>query len=495
MYDIILLNDSAFLHEFSRSAGAYHLSTLLREKGYSVLVIDFVSCMSLEKFEQIISKALDDSTMMVGVSCSWLPTSTYDFETDTVGTELITDGKSDEQWHRESVAQILASGQIHKIREILDKYGSNYKLTVGGSKTMEYAEFDFDHVFVGHSENQIIDFLTNKQIAPELPRFIDWDRQAKNGEFVFNTSSIKYTEAEGIHPNEVLSIEMSRGCIFNCSFCSFPHKNQKTRDYMKYEETLYEEFMENYEKWGTTQYNIVDDTFNDYTDKLVRVKNVVDRLPFQPTFWAYVRCDLIAAHPEQAQLMKDIGVKTAVHGFETYSPVTAKAIRKGTVEKKIEGMRIAKEVWGDEVFLACMYVVGLPKDNVQDHLDFIKFWEDEGHKFIDNVSAFPFFIKNCGKYSWLFHPSDIEKEHEKWGYQMVGYKNWVRNDEGDISSFDKAAIIAERINEKCKWKSPNKGWNWHTYAIQNGFNDRVTATKYWYDNEYFPNLLRHVNEV
>ena len=501
MYDVILLSDTAFLHEFARAAGAYHLSTVLRNKGFKILVIDFVSIMSLEQLEKVISKAMDNNTKMVGVSCSWLPTSTYNFETDTTGTELNTDGKSNEQWHLDSVAQILASGKIYKIREVLDKYGTHYKLIVGGAKTMEYADFDFDHVFVGHSENQIIDFLNSNSIYPEIPRIINYDRQAKNGEFVFNRSYISYVDSDGIHPDEILSLETSRGCIFNCAFCSYPHKNQKTLDYMKCEETLYRELMENYERWGTTRYNIVDDTFNDYTNKLVRIKNVVDRLPFKPKFWAYIRCDLIAAHPEQAQLIKDIGVKSAIHGFETYSNVTSKAIRKGSVEKKIEGMRIAKKVWQDEVFLACMYVVGLPKDNVKDHLDFIDFWKNEGHKFIDNVTAFPFYIKNCGKYSDLFNPSDIEKEKEKYGYEMVGYKNWIRNDEGDIDSWEKAALIAEHINEKCKWKKENNVWNWHPYAARLGTYDprtgaigqtevRAEVTKKWFDEQYYPNLLK-----
>ena len=45
------------------------------------------------------------------------------------------------------------------------------------------------------------------------------------------------------------------------------------------EEDLYIEMMENYNKWGTTNYIISDDTFNDRDSKIERLARVVERLP------------------------------------------------------------------------------------------------------------------------------------------------------------------------------------------------------------------------
>ena len=459
MYDVILFNNIPVIGELSRGIGVYRLATELRKNGYSAFVIDYASLMNIEQFEKIISKVVDNNTVMFGVSSTW-----FGFQRD----------------------QLFSTS---KLRSVLDKYSNSYKLTIGGAFSYEFLDDDYDHIFIGHSENQIIDFLNSNSCQ----KIIDWDKKANEGKFDFNNSLTQFVNTDVLHSDEILGLETSRGCIFNCTFCNYPHKGQNTRDFMKYEDVLYQELMDNYNKYGITRYSIIDDTFNDYTYKLVKIKTVIDRLPFRPTFWAYIRFDLIDAHPEQAQLIYDIGVRAAMHGLETWNDETSKVIKKGSRQRKINGMKIAKKIWNNDVFINCFYIVGLPKDNVEDVYDFVSFWKEEGYKFIDSVTAFPLYLRDLNnKYAIL---SDIEKNKQDYGYAMIGPKDWLRNDEGNITSFKQALELASFINDSCKKKESNKIWTWHPYADRLNITDVHQATKHFFNEVYYPNLLKVINEL
>ena len=71
-----------------------------------------------------------------------------------------------------------------------------------------------------------------------------------------------YEERDFIQKNEVLTIELSRGCMFKCTFCDYAPlgvKGEHTRDAINFEEEL----RENYDKWGVTRYILADETCND----------------------------------------------------------------------------------------------------------------------------------------------------------------------------------------------------------------------------------------
>lgn len=461
MVDVVILNDIPSISNLSRGIGAYRLATELENHGYKTFVIDYASCMSADKFENIISKVLNENTRVFAVSSTWM-------REDSIFTSQF-------------------------IRKLLNKYSPECKLVVGGAYAYRYIDDDYDHIFIGHSENQIIDFMN----SISYPRIIDWDRKAQSGKFDFNKSITTFLDYAVLDADEIVGLETSRGCIFNCAFCNYQHRGQNTRNFMKCEDVLYKELMNNYEKWGITRYAIIDDTFNDYTDKLIRIKSVIDRLPFKPMFWAYIRFDLIEAHPEQAQLLYDIGIRSAMHGLETWNDDTARIIKKGKRSSKINGMKIAKEVWKDEVFINVFYIAGLPEDTIDDAYDFILYWKTEGYKYIDSVTAFPLWLRdlhgNEQKYS---EQSDIEKYKEKYGYKMIGSKKWIRTGKGDIDTFEKAANIAELIRDKCKSKYINDNlWSWHVYADRLNIQDRVKATQKFFDEIYYPNLLRAANEL
>jgi radical SAM superfamily enzyme YgiQ (UPF0313 family) len=89
--------------------------------------------------------------------------------------------------------------------------------------------------------------------------------------------------------------------------------------------------------------------------------------------------DLFHTHPEQIQLMKDIGVTEVYYGLETWHDKTARVINKGgKIKNKIAAMKNAKEIWGDDVYITVGLVMGLPHDTIQSVEDACEWFKTEG---------------------------------------------------------------------------------------------------------------------
>ena len=54
-----------------------------------------------------------------------------------------------------------------------------------------------------------------------------------NKTFSIETLGHKFIEQDCILPNETLPLEVSRGCIFKCSFCAFPLNGKTKLDYLR----------------------------------------------------------------------------------------------------------------------------------------------------------------------------------------------------------------------------------------------------------------------
>lgn len=349
MYDVIIFTDGPGSHQFSRGNGAYRIATECRNNGYSVLVIDFCSALSWNNFTEIIDSSLGDNTKVVAFSTTWFPYKNNVHKTNYfMGPNSLNDHNPDQinpnyyLWYKNSISYEVTNNKIKKYVNYIKKNNNSTKVVVGGAKSFQHIDDNIDHVFIGYSENQFIDFLQKNQ---KFPKIINYDVKAHFGNFDFSKSKTSYVENNFLDAEEVLAIEFSRGCIFNCSFCSYPHRNQNTKNYTKYQDVIYKELTENWVKWQSYKYVITDDTFNDYTVKLELIKEVIQSLSFKPVFWSYIRKDLIFKHPIQAELIKDIGVKITYYGLDTFHDNTAKIIKKGgTINNKLNGIKMSRDI-------------------------------------------------------------------------------------------------------------------------------------------------------
>ena len=508
MYNVVLFADTPGVDWFSRGYGAYRLASEIRKAGYTALVVDFTCAMDLQLFKDIIDKTVSEETLLVGFSTTWFPyrhdarpNSRYSVGTRTLQKPDPWDDFSTDahEWYRHSLSYRFSGDGITDYVDYIRSKSKKVKVVIGGGKSYEYiTEPSVDNVFIGYSENQMIDYLhslSGRGPKRLFNKIINYDVKAQNGNFVFNEAITEYQDSDGVTSEEVLTIEFSRGCIFNCSFCSYPHRGQSTKEYVKYKEVIRKELMDNWKRWGVHKYLITDDTFNDYTDKLRLINEVIQTLPFKPTFWAYLRMDLISANPEQAQLIKDIGVVEAYWGLETWNDATAKAVKKGgSHKKKIEGLRIAKECWGDSLYLTAGIVIGLPKDTVESVKAVSNWYVEEGHKYIDLLTFWPLSLRANTDLDQYMFLSEIETNLKKFGYDVPNDLTWTRTDEGDITTKEQADALMFECNAIVKdyWTIKRVIWD-YSHLEKMWPSESRTETVYNYiTKHYYPNLLKNL---
>lgn len=463
-YQIILFADTPSSEWLARGYGAYRLASELRDQGYTVLTVDFSSTLVWDKYKELIDLAVGDDTLCVGFSTTWFPYRNLNYRNpryavgpkSTKQNSRIDFDPEQHAWYYDSLSFSFAMEGPDKWANYVRSKNPKTKVIVGGAKASEYAlEKAVDNVFIGHSETMLPDYLENftrKSGKKIFNKVIDWDVKAQDASFDFRKSSTKYVPTDIMLKHDLGNMEFTRGCIFNCTFCSYPHRNQKTKEYLKYKEVLRAEFMDNYEKWGITKYNIIDDTFNDSVEKLEVIKEVIESLPFKPKFWAYCRMDLFYKHPEMIQLMKDIGVAEIFYGLETWHPKTAKAIGKGgSNEMKIECMRRAREVWGDDVYVTVGIIMGLPYDTVESVEDAVNWFLKEGKDLVHwfNINAVTLYPPTAT--TDLRSLSDIERYPDKWGYYWPDAENdpleWVKTDGSNIKTKSQADELMIKYQE------------------------------------------------
>jgi hypothetical protein len=452
MFDVILFADTVQFDVKTRGYGVHRLASHIRSNGYSCLVIDFSSLVDWQTYTEILDHAVGENTLAVGFSTTWMP---YKFPDVGVRTRNPGEGGEcldAERLQTENLIGSFSKDQYDPWINYIKKINPKTKTFIGGAKIDFYLNAPVDHVIVGIGETETIDLLNsisgkNRRLFNKI---IDHDRKAHNNIWDFRSSTTSYTDYDFIQPQETLNLEISRGCKFKCAYCSYPLIGQKTSDYLKHPDVIRRELIENYERWGTTKYFIVDDTFNDSTEKMQMFADISQSLPFELKFWCYLRADILAAHPEQIQLLKDAGIAETYFGIETFNPKTAKFIGKGMASDKIiETMYKCKDIWGPRSYIAAGIIVGLPyesQDTIYAAAEFFKRADCP----IDLANMFPLSIIGNHDLVKYMYMSEIDRNYSKYGYYFPNpdqnYFSWHKDDDTDISSYDQAQAIANTIN-------------------------------------------------
>jgi radical SAM superfamily enzyme YgiQ (UPF0313 family) len=451
MYDIILFGDMPDRNTYSRASGSHRIGTELREHGYSVLVVDFSNYINIDKFSEIIDLAVGENTLGVGFSTTWFPFLLPDGSASNrePSKPAMRFNKAAENLS-ESLPVDFAGPHVEDYFDKVRSVNPKTKVILGGAKAFMYINLPgIDNVFIGHAETMVVEYfdsLSGKTSNRIWNKIIDHDKKAQRPSWDFRKSNISYEDESFILPSETLLLEVGRGCRFNCKFCSFPLIGQKNiGDYLKFEECLYNELMENWNRFGTWKYTIVDDTFNDSTEKLEMVKRVVDRLPFKPAFWCYLRLDIIVNNREHIQLAKDIGIREVYFGIETLNREAGKAIGKGMDPKRItETLEECARVWGRDTWIQTGLICGLPKDNVADFEKSCEYFNRPDRP-VGHVNTTPLRIIKHTEYTKHRFNAAFELESAKYGYEFP-YDDvlwrWIKKDGTDIDTYEKACNLA-----------------------------------------------------
>lgn len=416
----ILMFTGTSLMEFTRPIGAYRIATELRNQGYTVQVIDMFPFMvenNLKVFSTFIKKFVGTDTLWVGFSSTFFLDRSLMIKKGTKGT--------DTKQAFDTGGFPCKDEMTFKIKDIIKTANPKTKIVFGGAKSYLKVGKIVDIYIEGYADSTAVEmtkwlagknpFFTYK-INPDDSISVVHDQTA--GSFDFVNSSTVWHESDCIFPNEALPIEISRGCIFNCSFCSYPLNGKKKLDYIRETTNLRNEFLRNYELYGTTQYIYSDDTHNDSVDKLqILYDEVYSKLPFKVNFYTYLRLDLIAAKPDTAKLLLDSGLRACFFGIESLNYESAKCVGKGMrPEKVIETLHwLRNDVWKDEVLMGGGFIAGLPFDT----RDTISAWLSQitSEDFpLDSINIYPLGMnKHSHKKVWK---SDFELNYAKYGYEF-----------------------------------------------------------------------------
>ena len=409
MAHLILWNSYEFTkHSVVRPLGPHQLASWLTTQGYSVKVIDFSSLMTTSQLINITKKYIDKDTLAIGVSNTfWGNDQSLTIEPD---------------W-------------VTRARGFLENLFPKLDWVLGGSRN-SYLKLDLRlkwKSFAGYSENSLLKYLDERSDKFKIRK--PFDIQCNKGH---------YLDDNFIQPSEVLSIELSRGCQFKCRFCRFAELGKKKNTYIRDYALMKDEFMSNYERFGTTRYMMMDDTANESIEKLEALAKISSDLPFKLEWVGYIRLDLIGAKPYTADLLLEAGLRACYFGIESFHPKASQVVGKGWNGKHGKDYLLQlKDQWGDKVAFEVGLIAGLNGESEQDLHDTQRWCFD------NNMHSWRWTPLSISRQPEQLWKSTFDEEYEKYGYRFPTGENykWTSDEWTSTQAVAQADILNEERRE------------------------------------------------
>jgi len=266
------------------------------------------------------------------------------------------------------------------------------------------------------------------------------------------TFTRSFSKDDFIRRTEVLPMDLGRGCMFKCKFCSYPLIGKKPGTYLRNFDQVREEMIFNYNEFGVTKYYYQDDTVNESIEKVEALADLAWSLPFRLEWVGYCRADLIDKRPAMVDLLKESGMRSCHFGIESFTRSAALAVGKGW--SAVRGKQFLLELqdkWKQDVNWAMSMIVGLPGETEDDLDSTLKWCLD------NNMSDVRFFDLGLDSSSDKRWKSEFEIEHEKYGFRFPDPTRpmYWESDEWTSAS---AAKVAERLRSTGRPHWRPAGW-------------------------------------
>jgi hypothetical protein len=416
------------------ASGAYALASRLRQAGYTVQVIPHCSRLSLAGVKQLIDKHKDD-LVWAGLSTTlfisrgldvnryrktWATTTDFILDTSAVHSD-------NEQRKTNPSLQVLWGGEeINLIADYLLEV-ANAPFLIGGAWVSSISSGNLgklnDSVRIVTGNAELFAEETTRLLledkSNQIPLFVN---NAQYDNVDFKNYRILWDNTDLIKPTDWLPIEIARGCAFNCAFCDYDRKS--THDAYKHPSVLRDELIKNYEMYGVTKYILVDDLYND-SKKKVRVLHdeVWSKLPFKPEWTSFMRLDMLWSDPESAEFIKASGARMGSFGIETLHDKAGSRVGKGLGKKRIlEALSRLKEVWGEEILVHGLFIMGLPDEPEEHLLETINWLKTTD--LLYSYSASPLWITPPAHKEFVIVESPIAANNDKYGITWLPNNNW-----------------------------------------------------------------------
>ena len=451
MANIILCGGISWTNVFMRPVGTYQLANILRNNGYTVQVVDnfpYIADQGIEVVKQIFDKFVTNDTLWIGFSSTWFTRInemlSANNQPSTEKTPIIKINDKAGFVYRDTKTFLdntflFNEEEVKELKEFVYSKNKNCKFVLGGGRApigRTGARPGFIDCYIeGYADSTVLEYtkyLEGKNIFlpivnnPDGSISITHDHKAAafdytNHKFTWDTSDL-------VRHKEVLPMEIARGCIFQCSFCAYPLNGRRKLDYLKDPIVLKDQLEENYDKYNTTDYFFLDDTFNDSMEKLeILNTQVFSKLNFKINFASYMRLDLINAHRDSIDLLKDMGCGGMMFGIESLNNDALKSIGKGITKDKIRDTLTSIKEKIPGVLIDSQFIVGLPHESEESIRSWIEEVCDPSYP-LDHVRIHGLSLNYNKLYNNIWQ-SDFEKYPEKYGYTFVDNNrfNWINN--------------------------------------------------------------------
>ena len=449
---------------YGKNAGAYRIATELRKNGFSCQVVDFFTHYSLEEIFKIIDRFVDKDTLWVGLSNTFF--FPFDRSSDKKNSKVFGINGIDLASEYFS-AYPFEPSTMKEIFKYIKGKNKNIQIVIGGARTALAQQHDSllhnlraDYYVYGFADKSVVVLskwlLDKSNPSPKFHGYqnnlIDSDKEYDYENF--SDSKIKFIKTDVVDRDEFLPIEIARGCVFKCKFCTFSLLGKKRGDYTKKKETLQEEFIYNYETFGTTNYMFMDETTNDSMEKVEFLQEVIASLPFKIKWGGYSRIDLYHSNPSMASIMAQTGMIYTQFGIETLNKKTGESIGKGMHPSKIKDLlQTLNATWNNKVKMSSGFVIGLPhetKDTVQALENYLMSPDNPLHSW----NLYPLIMSDGGNNMFGQNPS-------KYGYSFQRNYIWKNEHMNFLQAVKMVHKIRQTTENRCGIV------NWNNMRLQN----------------------------
>ena len=324
--------------------GAYKIADHLRKNNITVQVIDYIHMM--------------DSMTIVNYVRKFLPK-------DKTRRSVL--GLSTTFFYVEN--NLMPKILINALAILKAEY-PELKTVAGGAHAHQLRRKDnfIDFAVYSYAEDVSLELISGLLQKTQLNPDFKINRKLfkDNTEFDITKDIHTWAPEDCIRPDESLPLEISRGCIFKCRFCRYPYIGKKKNDYIKCIDNIKQEMIDNFVKYRTTKYYILDDTFNETPEKVKEFRDMVQSLPFKISWVGYLRVDLIERYPETVAWLKESGLVGAFFGIESFHPEASKVVGKAFSGKKAKEFLVdlKQNIWGNDVNITVSLIIGIPGEDL-----------------------------------------------------------------------------------------------------------------------------------
>ena len=445
MPEVIILSDlqySPIKPTGTRPAGAHVLNSILNKNNIDSIVIDYFT--HLDNFWDILNNIKTSATKIVCISTTFLSAPKIKLGVDerkSGGTHNMTDYKktAEEGWQEiydRSIYLWLENEEnarlfFSKIKEIIPDVtiigggprGFRLYQLLSDKKFANCAMNSFDYFILGPGD-EILPDLCKQVLSNKVSPFLQFEQKG-SVKFIKTKDprkpipQINFEKSSFISKEEWLPIEASRGCGFNCSYCSF----EKNTIHKKSKKDLIEEITRNYETWGTTGYQVSADCLNDNRKFVEDFCDAISSLYFKIEFASYARLDLFSKYPEHMDMLLDCGFKAGFVGVETLNHNAGKKARRGLSPEKIKYLLETLKTKGESkngFWLSTYIIFGLPGET-EESLDESNNWYFN-QRFIDEITPSVLEVYEFQEgIDEVAHWADMAKNPQKYGFTEVSF--------------------------------------------------------------------------